>query len=670
MDRRRIARGLFAAAGAALLCLALVTCSNPIDIVGSVTTTVKIANNKFLKISDSFPAKNQTAVPPSTPIWIELDRDLDTSSVNTTNIVIEPAATWSYSYNPTTRTLVVQPDGLSDSTPYTVTISPGLRGADGGEMQYGLSWSFTTGIGPTGTVRINANAPYTASSTVTLNFTYNSAVDDMRYSFTQSDITNNAATGIQNWTSKTASIGGVSFAGTDGTKTIYAQFRNIGTGALTNGTFPTSDTIVYDTTPPVISAVYINAGAASTTSSTVTLTWSASDAASGLGQMRFMNGGGAWSGWETYASSKSWTLNAVAGTRTVSVQFMDTVNNASVAGTDAIIYSYPTVTSATLNSTTLGTATVGWNAATADAGTGTNYYRVYRRDYPSGGTYTYLGQTTGTSLNVAVPQGQLYYFHVSIYNASAGEGTYSATSAVGYSSNIAVIYNTNSTLANSIKTILGTNWTGTYPVTGTMPTWSVTLIPQSLVSTTYAAGNVFYGWPVILTPDTTIYSNANMTRNVTAHGKGVIAMGSGGGQLLDTVSANFATWGYAGTAPTEIGWGASASFGATLYANTWFSGNSVWTSPLSSTSVPGTDQTQTQMAYTTLSRISVYRGPTPTNPTNGWLYAQQNGNAVYFPVVRQDRFLQWGFEGVLDRPYTGWLFLVNITSRMSATYFP
>jgi hypothetical protein len=70
-----------------------------------------------------------------------------------------------------------------------------------------------------------------------------------------------------------------------------------------------------------------------------------------------------------------------------------------------------------------------------------------------------------------------------------------------------------------------------------------------------------------------------------------------------------------------------------------------------------------------LSRTGVYRG-SQTNPTDGALYAQDSSSyPYYFPVARQGRFLQYGFEGTFNRPYTGWLFLVNLTYRMGGTYF-
>jgi WD40-like Beta Propeller Repeat/Bacterial Ig-like domain len=107
-----------------------------------------------------------------------------------------------------------------------------------------------------------------------------------------------------------------------------------------------------DTTPPSRSwfvdtvvpkgTISINTGAASTASRTVTLRLSASDAApvSGVASMRFRNGGTTtWSSWFDYSTSKSWTLTAGAGTKTVYVQFKDRAGNNSAAASDTIRFS-------------------------------------------------------------------------------------------------------------------------------------------------------------------------------------------------------------------------------------------------------------------------------------------------------------------------------------------
>ena len=71
-----------------------------------------------------------------------------------------------------------------------------------------------------------------------------------------------------------------------------------------------------------------------TTSTTViTLTLSATDAISGIAQMRFSNDNATWSNWEPYATSKAWNLLNGNGQKTVTVQYMDN------AGLTSLTYS-------------------------------------------------------------------------------------------------------------------------------------------------------------------------------------------------------------------------------------------------------------------------------------------------------------------------------------------
>jgi Tol biopolymer transport system component len=89
-------------------------------------------------------------------------------------------------------------------------------------------------------------------------------------------------------------------------------------------------------------AVSINGGAASTTSSSVTLDLSASDPspASGVVRMRFRNGGSTtWSEWFDYSTSKAWLLSGGAGPKTVYVKYKDRAGNISAAASDTIRFS-------------------------------------------------------------------------------------------------------------------------------------------------------------------------------------------------------------------------------------------------------------------------------------------------------------------------------------------
>ena len=104
--------------------------------------------------------------------------------------------------------------------------------------------------------------------------------------------------------------------------------------------------LTLDTLAPTISAFTINSGASVTTSTSVTLNITSSDAAS----MKIwgINGVSTESAatWETFASSKSVTLTTGDGTKTVYIKVRDSVYNESSASSASITLStaIPTIT--------------------------------------------------------------------------------------------------------------------------------------------------------------------------------------------------------------------------------------------------------------------------------------------------------------------------------------
>jgi hypothetical protein len=82
--------------------------------------------------------------------------------------------------------------------------------------------------------------------------------------------------------------------------------------------------------------VLIENGAAYATTTSVSLTLSAQDAGSGVSSMRFSNDAISWSVWESYATSKSWTLAAGEGLKAVHAQYQDRVSNPSDLAFDTI----------------------------------------------------------------------------------------------------------------------------------------------------------------------------------------------------------------------------------------------------------------------------------------------------------------------------------------------
>lgn len=94
-----------------------------------------------------------------------------------------------------------------------------------------------------------------------------------------------------------------------------------------------------DTTPPT-GSIKINNGAQYTSTVSVTLNLSASDAVSGMGtgsQMQFSNNRVNWSAPEAYAVTKTWQLASGRGQRTVYVKFKDVAGNWSGVYSDSII---------------------------------------------------------------------------------------------------------------------------------------------------------------------------------------------------------------------------------------------------------------------------------------------------------------------------------------------
>jgi WD40 repeat protein len=103
-----------------------------------------------------------------------------------------------------------------------------------------------------------------------------------------------------------------------------------------------------DKTPPT-GSLTINDGAASTTSTTVTLRITANDNLSGVAQMRFSNDGRTWSDWEGFQSTRSWDLTRFGGSssggpKTVYAQLRDRAGNISQTFSATIRFSFFTGT--------------------------------------------------------------------------------------------------------------------------------------------------------------------------------------------------------------------------------------------------------------------------------------------------------------------------------------
>ena len=107
----------------------------------------------------------------------------------------------------------------------------------------------------------------------------------------------------------------------DGTKTIYVKYKDM----LGNETTETiSDSIVLDTAAPTSGSVSINSGATHTNNTSVTLTLSATGASE---MMISEDADFTGASYESYATSKSFTLSSGDGIKTVYVRYKDEAGN-------------------------------------------------------------------------------------------------------------------------------------------------------------------------------------------------------------------------------------------------------------------------------------------------------------------------------------------------------
>lgn len=220
--------------------------------------------------------------------------------------------------------------GLIASTTYYVRIRAENSIADSFWVE---SNSVTTPAIPEGVYKINNDAPYTNSTTVTLNSNYVN-MDQMHFvNYGGSWSSWESYSSTKSWT----------LTNVEGFNEVTAEFKD-SAGTVTQ----VSDSIILDTTPPVANSFVINSDDASTSTNFVTL----SMAVPGAVAMRFQNDGDTWSGWISYSSSYGWLMTTVNGQKIIYAEFKDAAGNVSQPVSDTIDLdsTSPTINSFTINS--------------------------------------------------------------------------------------------------------------------------------------------------------------------------------------------------------------------------------------------------------------------------------------------------------------------------------
>ena len=118
---------------------------------------------------------------------------------------------------------------------------------------------------------------------------------------------------------------------------------------------------VPDTKPPT-GSIKINKGVSSTNNVNITLTLSAKDTGSGVGQMEFSNDNLTWSTLEPYKATKEWVLTPDNGAKKVSVKFKDKSGNSSTAYFGSIILDTiaPIISGITISKIDAKSAIISW----------------------------------------------------------------------------------------------------------------------------------------------------------------------------------------------------------------------------------------------------------------------------------------------------------------------
>ncbi len=291
----------------------------------------------------------------STSVTLNLS-GVDTGSGITTMSFSSDGATWSAAetYAATKTYALSSGDG-------TKTVYVRFYDKAGNMSQFSDSIVLDTLV-PTGTVKVNGGVSYINQATVALNL---SAADTGSGVSAMSFSTNGTTWGAaEAYMTTKAWI----FASGDGAKSIYIKFLdNSGKWSAV-----TSVTVTLDTVKPS-GSININSSALYATSQTVTLNLSGTDASSGISTMSFSTDNTNWTDPVAYVTSKTFTLPAGDGTKTIYVKYFDKAGNASLIYSKSIYLdvTQPAGSIAINSGATYATSTaVTLNLSGADLGSG------------------------------------------------------------------------------------------------------------------------------------------------------------------------------------------------------------------------------------------------------------------------------------------------------------
>jgi hypothetical protein len=217
-------------------------------------------------------------------------------------------------------------------------------------------------------------------------------------------------------------------------------------------------------------------------------------------------------------------------------------------------------------------------------------------------------------------------------------------------------------VADAVEALLESTLTAVPGVAGAMPLFAVTRISDTDIPPAWDSTYALAGTPIIITPG--IAPVPDRSRNIAQSGHGIIAMGMGGAQFLDFVSLNWVLWGFTGQSPSNIGMGDSIA-GSALDVKSRGTASGAWASPLQSAALPAVDGIVVPLATAATPTVEVVSAG-GVDPAGGMMLAENSTLPTQFPIARQGRFVQYGFQQLADLPQTGSVLFVNLVKLMSA----
>lgn len=398
---------------------------------GTIAMTYIGSDTTAPTVESTSPSDSAVNVPVTSLLTATLSEKMAISSVNSITFKLTNGTTpvsGSVTYDSNTKKAIFIPaTNLSYSTAYTATITTGVEDMAGNNMQADKTWSFTTETQPTSAPSAPTGVIATAGNGQTT-ITWDAVTGATSYNIywsTTAGITKGTGTKISSVTSPYIHTGR-----NNGTTYYYVVTAENGIGESNTSAEVSAIPVATDTTPPT-GSVIINNNATYTNSTIVTLTLSATDS-NGVSQMCISNESTCpSSSWETYTTSKSWTLTAGDGTKTVYTWFKDGAGNVSIVTSDSItLATAPAAPAGVTPAAGNGQATISWDALTGAASYNI-YWSTTAGVTKSTGTKI-SGITSASYTHTGLTNGTTYYYVVTAVDGYGESSESSQVSAVPY----------------------------------------------------------------------------------------------------------------------------------------------------------------------------------------------------------------------------------------------